>query len=120
MYYRVTGYMYVYPQFLVKYRLPNESANESLIENGIHLLTRQLNKLENEILTKRSYLCGDTPTVADSYVATTLLQAEWADFNFKMWPRVTMWLMRVMDQPHWDTVHAAHTAFLDEMKECAD
>jgi hypothetical protein len=51
-FFRVVGYRYTYPQFLEKFRLPSDSANEALIESGIKQLTKQLENMERRYLEK--------------------------------------------------------------------
>ena len=55
-------------------------------------------------------------TVADSYIATTLLQAEWIGFKFRLWPKVESWLRRVKAQEYWSEVHAAHRELVTEIE----
>ena len=113
---RVVGYGYTYPQFLQRYRLPSEEANDALVESSIRQLTRHLETLENGYLAKGRFLTGDRLTVADSVVATILLQTEWLGFKFKMWPKVELWLKLVRAQDYWSDVHAAHKKFLVELE----
>ena len=107
--------MYAYPQFLDRYRLETESANECLIESGIQTLTSQLSKIEKRYLKRSEFLCGSELSVADSFMVTTLMQSQWGGFNFAMWPKVRTWMLKVMDQPHWQAVHEAHMEFIQEM-----
>ena len=114
-YFRVTGYRYAYPQLLEKYRLQNDTANDVLVESGIRQLTKHLERLENKYLSKQRYVCGDRVTVADSYVATTLIQAEWVGFKFTLWPKVENWLRRVKAQDYWEDVHVLHNQFVQQL-----
>ena len=54
--------------------------------------------------------------MADSYVATVLIQAEWVGFSFRMWPRVATWLKRVRSQENWAQVHASHRELVTEIE----
>ncbi|XP_067933376.1 uncharacterized protein [Watersipora subatra] len=112
---RVAGYMFAYPQFLTKYRLDTDAANECLVECGIQRLTALLSKIENVYLARTQFVCGPQLTVADSFMVTTLLQSQWGGFNFSIWPKVKAWVLEVMNQPHWDTVHNAHKEFLNDV-----
>ena len=113
---RVVGYSYAYPSALVKYRLRRDEANEALIEYGMSELVKQLERLENGYLAKHKYLAGERHTVADSYVATVLLQAEWVGLSFRLWPRVEHWLRRERAQEFWGEVHAAHNQVVREVE----
>lgn len=112
---RIAGYMFAYPQFLNKYRLDTDSANECLIESGIQRLTDLLSKIERVHLDNTPFVCGAQLTVADSFMVTTLLQSQWGGFNLTIWPKVRLWIRAVMDQPHWQTVHKAHLDFLEDI-----
>ena len=99
-----------------RYRLSSEDANEALIESGIKQLTRHLETLEKGYLAKRRFLTGDRLTVADTYVATVLIQAEWVGFKFTMWPKVDSWLKAIKCQDYWADVHVSHKKFLEELE----
>lgn len=116
---RAVGYNYIYPQFLEKYTLPSESANECLVESGLKLLSRHLEILEKKYLEKTRFLVGNRITVADSFIACILVQAEWTGTKLKMWPKVEAWLSRVKNQEHWDTVHLSHNLYLRELERAA-
>lgn len=113
----VLGYKYVYPQLLERYHLPNEAATEELVDKGLSEASELLEALENYYLGDNPFLCGSELTVADSYVATILCQAEWVDFDFKLWPRLWEWLTRVKGQEHWREVHSTHDEFLQKLKK---
>lgn len=117
---RVAGYMFAYPQFLDKYRLDSDVANEALVESGIQRLTYLLSKIESNYLSRTPFVCGSQLSLADSFMATTLLQSQWGGFNFSMWPKVRLWFRKVMDQPHWKTVHQAHEQFMEEISAAVD
>ncbi|KAL5021709.1 hypothetical protein ScPMuIL_000864 [Solemya velum] len=113
---RAVGYSYIYPQFLEKYSLTPESANEALIESGLRQLSRHLEILETRYLEKNKYLTGDRISVADSFVASIVVLLEWTGFKFTIWPKVAKWLERTKHQEYWDTVHVTHTDFIKELK----
>lgn len=63
------------------------------------------------------FLCGDKLTVVDLYVATIVLQLEWVEsVDMKLWPKLNKWLKEVRTQKHWDTVHAKHREFVENLK----
>lgn len=119
IYFRAAGFSYIYPQFLEKYALPNDRANEALVESGLKQLSRHLEMLEKKYLDKSQFLIGNRITVADSYIASVLLQTQWAGMKFSMWPKVEKWLKRVSNQVHWDIVHSSHNMYVKELERCA-
>ncbi|WAR12322.1 GSTT3-like protein, partial [Mya arenaria] len=113
---RCVGFNYTYPQFLDKYSLPDARANEALVEQGLKQLGRHLELLEKKYLESavqlvvgkyrknarqcssegnKPFLTGNRPTIADTYVATVLVQVEWSGTHLAMWPHVEKWLGRV-------------------------
>eukprot|EP00112_Aurelia_sp_Birch-Aquarium-sp1_P012382 Seg2604.4 transcript_id=Seg2604.4/GoldUCD/mRNA.D3Y31 product="Glutathione S-transferase 1 isoform D" protein_id=Seg2604.4/GoldUCD/D3Y31 len=113
---RVVGYRIVYPQFFEKYHLPNE-ANDALIDKGMHELTTDLETLEHHVLPGSKYLCGEEMTIADLYVATILVQLEWIDFDFSLWPKIINWMQQIKEIPQWAEVHEKHYGFVKELKK---
>ena len=111
------GYNYAYPSFLEKHHLASDKATEELVEFGLKGIAKQLETLELHYLSKRKYLAGDRLTVADSFVATTLIQAEWMGFKFQMWPKVENWLRWVKSQEYWVDVHAAQRELIRETEQ---
>ncbi|EDO29852.1 predicted protein [Nematostella vectensis] len=118
---RVLGYRHVYPHFVEKYHLKSHEDTEKLVEQGAHELTKQLEVLESHYLKKNPFLCGKELTVADTYVATVLCQAEWVNLEIpSLWPRVFAWFTKVKSQPKWYIVHEQHDMFLHKLAKCHD
>lgn len=115
--YSVLGYKFVYPQLLERYHLSNESDTEELVEKGLAQASELLEVLEGFYLRDNPFLCGSELTVADSYVATILCQAEWVELDLKLWPKLSEWLVKVKGQEHWSEVHCTHTDFLKQLKK---
>ena len=115
----MVGYRYTYPQFLERFRLSSAQADEVLVESGIRQISRHLEVLETRYLNKHSFLCGNEITIADTFVATVLVQVEWTSFNIKIWPKVNEWLRKVKGQLFWDKVHSAHENFRQEIQNTA-
>ncbi|XP_038070395.1 glutathione S-transferase theta-1-like [Patiria miniata] len=113
---RIVGYRCAYPQVFEEFQLEGESATEVLIETGIKRLTHYLERLEKRYLGPTKFLCGDALTIADSAVATVLLQSEWMGFSLRLWPRVAEWMQAVCKQENWEEVHGAHAAFVGQLR----
>ena len=80
-------------------------------------LAKQLECLETGYLKHHQFLTGDRLTVADSFVATVILQAQWNGFRFQMWPKVERWLRLVRAQEFWSQVHRVHNELVRELEE---
>ena len=111
------GYKYVYPQLLERFHLPNDADTEELVERGLAQTSELLEVIENFYLQDHPFLCGSELTVADSYVATILCQAELVELDFILWPRLCAWMVKVKGQEHWVEVHSAHADFLQKVKK---
>lgn len=111
------GYKYVYPQLLERFHLPNDADTEELVERGLAQTSELLEVIENFYLQDHPFLCGSELTVADSYVATILCQAELVELDFILWPRLCAWMVKVKSQEHWVKVHSAHADFLQKVKK---
>lgn len=111
------GYKYVYPQLLERFHLPNDAATEELVERGLAQTSELLEVIENFYLQDHPFLCGSELTVADSYVATIMCQAELVELDFILWPRLCAWMVKVKGQEHWVEVHSAHADFLQKVKK---
>ena len=112
---RNAGFNLSYPSCLDKYRLRSDHANEELVEFGLKNFSKQLECIERGYLKKAPFLTGDRRTVADSFVATVVRQAQWNGFQFQMWPKVEKWLRQVRAQEFWSQVHHDHNALVQEL-----
>lgn len=107
----------MYPQLLERYHLSCEAGTEELVEKGLAQASELLETIENFYLGEKPFLCGSELTIADSYVATILCQAECVEFDFTLWPRLSEWLVRVKGQEHWSEVHSMLTDFAQKIKK---
>ena len=62
---------------------------------------------------------GTTPTIADYYVTTLLLQLEWLNFEFQLWPKLLKWMNTFKELELWKKVHEKHDGFVKELKKQA-
>lgn len=115
----MVGYKYVYPQLLKRYHLSSEVGTEELVERGLEQASELLEAIESWYLRENPFLCGAELTVADSYVATILCQAQWVELDFNLWPKLSEWLVRVKGQEHWKEVHTMHEDFAKKLEKVA-
>lgn len=113
---QVLGYRVVYPNFMETYQLPGDGT-DALIEKGTKEMTRLLEMIENTFLGRSKYLTGASPTIADYYVATILVQLEWLNFDFQLWPKITAWMKSFKESEHWKLVHEKHEGFVTELQK---
>lgn len=111
------GFSFAYPQILEDFMLLNEDANEKLIEKGLREASRHFEALETGYLSNSRYVTGNSLSIADSYIASIIMQAEGCGFDLDMWPKVSAWLKRVKMQEHWSKVHKFHYTLIREFKK---
>jgi glutathione S-transferase len=76
----------------------NKKASEDWKAAARELLDRRIDYVA-KALEGRSYLMGDTFTVADCYLFTVLNWAAWVKIDLSRWPSVTEYLKRVAARP---------------------
>jgi len=76
----------------------NKQASEDWKAAARELLDRRIDFVA-KALEGRSYLMGDTFTVADCYLFTVLNWAGWVKIDLSRWPSVTEYLKRVAARP---------------------
>jgi glutathione S-transferase len=76
----------------------NKQASEDWKDAARKLLDRRIDYVA-KALEGRSYLMGDTFTVADCYLFTVLNWAAWVKIDLSRWPSVTEYLKRVAARP---------------------
>jgi glutathione S-transferase len=76
----------------------NKKASEDWKAAARELLDRRIDYVA-KALESRSYLMGDTFTVADCYLFTVLNWAAWVKIDLSRWPSVTEYLKRVAARP---------------------
>ena len=110
----------MYPQFFDASRLPGGAEpSETAINNATRKVVEELESIEKKYFAQGSppFLCGNTLSVADTYVATIVVQLEWVEsVDMKLWSKLNLWLKEVYKQEHWDEVHVKHKEFVESLK----
>ena len=110
----------MYPQFFDASRLPGGAEpSETVINNATRKVAEELESIEKKYFAQDSapFLCGNALSVADTYVATIVVQLEWVEsIDMKLWSKLNLWLKEVYKQEHWDEVHAKHKEFVESLK----
>ncbi len=84
----------------------NKAVSPEAKTRGFDLLTRRLGYVESQ-LADRSYLMGDTFTVADAYMFVVVRWSDRVGFDLAPFPRIREYLARIAARP---TVQAAMKA----------
>lgn len=104
-FYRDWGYNLCYPQLFPHHKRPSEEGHKVAIEWGLEKSQFWLSVLEERWLSDgRTYLTGDTITVADYFASSIIALGEMIRFDFSAYPHVKAWLERMKALPHWKAV----------------
>lgn len=104
-----------YPNMGVPHGLDPELGKQ-LMAYGRSAAPRWLKVLDEHMLTRGPYVCGDTPTVADYQGLSFVMLGELADFDFSPYPNVRAWLARMQDRPAFETSYAAFRGLVAFLK----
>lgn len=72
----------------------------ALRDQALTKLTKRFDALDTLLSDQRSYLMGDTFTVADAYAFVVASWAPLIDLDLKPWPHVRNYVARVKERPH--------------------
>lgn len=91
-YLRDVGNNYVYPSLNRPEHALAKDGNTSLVEFGKTEVFFHLDTLQKHYLSNRKFLCGDVPTLADSWIAIVLSLLELVCLDLTPWPKVKSWM----------------------------
>jgi glutathione S-transferase len=117
-FYRDWGYNLCYPQLFDWHRRPTEEGHRVAVEWGREKSVFWLGVLDTYWLGDgRTWLTGETITVADYYVGGLVALGDVIRWDFGRTPNVAAWLGRVKALPHWGAVSEALDGFAASVKE---
>lgn len=106
-FYRDFGYGLVYPQLFPHHKRPTDDQQSGVIAWGKDKSQRWLKVLDQDLIGKNPYLCGNEITIAD-YLGTAFLSiGEILRCNFSAYPNVARWLNAMKARPNWAKVNKA-------------
>lgn len=75
-----------------------DKGNPQAIEDGKKWLAKILPVMDGE-LSKRKYLCGEQPTLADLAAVTNIAYLEMCKYDWSSYPAVTKWYSTMKNRP---------------------
>ena len=116
-FYREWGYNFCYPQLFPHLKRRSDEAQAATLEIGAANTKRWLKLLNDYWLgSSKTYLCGNTITIADYFAVGIVTLGELIDVDFSPYPNVLRWLATMKKLPNWDKMNEAFYGLRDALK----
>ena len=115
-FYRDFGYALVYPQVLTYLGFTDPVAQKALVDRGLERAQSWLKVLDQNLIGKHAYVCGDRITIADHFGAVMLESGKLVGCTFGGFANISRWLERMRALPSWNKVHEAFYGFVGTLK----
>jgi glutathione S-transferase len=116
-FYRDYGYGLVYPQLFPHHKRPTDDQQGGVIAWGKDKSQRWLKVLDQNLIGKNQYLCGNEITIAD-YLGTAFLSiGEILRCDFSAYPNVERWLNTMKARPNWAKVNKPFYGMVAALKD---
>jgi glutathione S-transferase len=116
-FYRDFGYGLVYPQVFPNLKRPSDEQQSGVIAWGKEKSLNWLKVLDQNLIGKSRYLCGNEITIADYLGATYVSLGELVRCNFSAYPNITRWLNAMKARPNWAKVNKPFYDLAGSVKE---
>ena len=116
-FYREWGYNLCYPQLFPHLKRRSDEAQAATLEFGKENAKRWLTLLNDYwIGPDKTYLVGDTITIADYFGVGIVTLGEIIGVDFKPYPNVQRWLAAMKKLPHWGKINEAFDSLREAVK----
>jgi len=116
-FYREVGYNLVYPQIFPHHKRPSDDVHSGVVQWGKEKSDWWLKVLDENILGKSPYVCGEQMTIADIFGSALVTCGELVGVNFSRYPNVNAWIQRMKKLPGWSKVTQVHDGFAASLKD---
>jgi glutathione S-transferase len=115
-FYQCFGFGLCYAQlpgdFFASFRIADPTAQATAIAAAKRKTEKYLAALNDHLLgPDRSFLCGETVSIADYLASGVLSVGETIGCTFAQWPNVARWYARMRARPNWQSANAGLYAF---------
>jgi glutathione S-transferase len=114
--YREWGYHLIYPQVFPHHVRQPEAAQAATLQWGKEKSEIWLQRLDQHVVGKNKYLCGDQITIADYFGAVLVSAGDLIGVSFKRFPNIERWMNTMRALPSWRKVNEAADGFAASMK----
>ena len=101
------AYGFIYPQIFPHHKRPSEEFHQGQLAWGKERAQGWLKVLDEKLLGRNAYLCGDRMTIADYFGASFVALAEAVGGNLSAFPNVNRWLGTMKQLKNWKKVNEA-------------
>jgi glutathione S-transferase len=115
-FYRDYGYGLIYPQLFPNLKRATEEAQNSAVNWGKDNAQRWLQILNDHMLGKTKYLCGNDITIADYFGGAIIQVGEVIRCNLAPYPNISRWLDAIKTRPSYGKVYEAVHGFAEAVK----
>lgn len=107
-FYKDFGYGFIYPQLFPHHKRANDELQAGTIEWGKQKALNWLKILDERLIgSHKTYLCGDTITLADYQGAEIISLGDLIRCEYTDYPNISRWMNTVRKLPSWGSVNAA-------------
>jgi len=115
-FYRDFGYGLTYPQLFPHHKRQTDDAHRLTIEWGQQRSQAWFKILNDDIIGKRSYVCGDTITIADYFGVCLVTAGELTGCDYSKYPNVNRWIGTMKQLKSWAKVSEVVYGFAGSLK----
>ncbi len=117
-FYKDYGYSLIYPQLFPHHKRGNDATQTGTIEWGKQKTQNWLQILDEGLIgPHKTYLCGDTITLADYQGAEILALGDLIRCQYAAYPNISRWMHTMRSLPSWGPVNAAAEGFAASLNE---
>ena len=114
---RDLAYGLVYPQIFPFHKRPTDEHQQGQLAWAKERAKGWMKILDESLIGKQPYLCGDKITIADYFASSFVSLAEFIRADFGPYPNLKRWYERMKGLKTWNKVHEVFYGFAGSMKD---
>lgn len=114
--YREWGYHLIYPQIFPHHIRQPEAAQTAMLQWGKEKSEIWLQRLDQHVIGKNKYLCGDQITIADYFGSVLISAGDLIGVSLKRFSNIDRWMNTMRALPSWKKVNEAADGFAASLK----
>ncbi len=114
---RDLAYGLVYPQIFPTHKRPTDEHQKGQLAWAKERAKSWMKVLDESLIGRQAYLCGDKITIADYFAASFVSLAEFIRADFSAYPNLKRWYERMKGLKSWGKVHEVFYGFAGSMKD---
>ena len=114
---RDLAYGLVYPQIFPNHKRPSDEHQKGQLAWAQERARGWMKVLDESLVGKQNYLCGDQITIADYFASSFVSLAEFIRADFSPYPNLKRWYERMKGLKTWNKVHEVFYGFAGSMKD---